>query len=105
MNVWKAFPLLQVTANPLSANEQTGLATVCKPIKNQQELARHTGSDHHLRANASGENILPGKGLCDSPCVPRPSAHVSLLVSPSLSIALNKDLFLRLTRDHGIVFN
>ena len=38
MNVWKAFLLLQVTANPLSTNEQTGLATVYKPIQNRQEL-------------------------------------------------------------------
>lgn len=43
MNVWKAFPLLQVTANPLSTNEQTRLATVCKPVKNRQELRSTQG--------------------------------------------------------------
>lgn len=96
MNVWKAFPLLQVTANPLSANEQTGQATVCKPIKNQQELVRHTGSNHYLGPNAAGKSILPGKGLHNSLRVPRPCARVTF--GNSLPVYCLNDLFLRLTR-------
>lgn len=102
MNIWKAFPLLQVTANPLSANEQTGLATVCKPIKNQQELVRHAGSNHYLGPNAAGKSILPGKGLHNSLRVPRPCACVTF--GNSLPVYCLNDLFLRLTRDHCIVF-
>lgn len=44
--------------------------------------ARHAGSNQYLGANASGENILPGKGLQNSLCAHGPCAHVLLLVSP-----------------------
>lgn len=104
MNVWKAFPLLQVTANPLSTNEQTGLATVFKPIKTQQELWGTQGPITTWELMPE-EKIPCLERVCTIHCMCTGPVYVSLLVSPSLFTASNKDLFLGFTRDHCIVFN
>lgn len=83
MNVWKAFLLLQVSANPLSTNEQTGPAAMCKPIRNRQELpGRQAGSNQCLGVSASGENSFPGE-VCMAHEGHRLRACELLLVPPS----------------------
>lgn len=103
MNVWKAFLLLQVSANPLSTKEQTGPAAMRKPIRNRQGLpGRQAPTSAWQRVPQEKTPCLERSAwlMCDTG-----SVQVSYCRSLPPTYCLKQRPLLQLTRDPCIMLN